>query len=151
MKLLLLILLLSLSLQVEYERVLSTAGHTDQVTTASFFSDNQRMITGSNDYSVKIWSLVNFSVLHTITHIDLIMNVGLHPADNRIFVLVFDGNIYVYHQTTYAPLQTITFGGPNPNYMVFDTANNRFIVGGLESSGSPKIHFYDSTSYAHLS
>ncbi len=122
------------------------------VVTASFFSDNQRMITGSNDMSFKIWSLVNFSVLHTITYTDIIMNIGLHPTDNRIFVLVFDGNIYVYDQTTYAPLQTITFPGPNPNYIVFDTVNNKFMVGGLESGGNPpKIHFYDSTSYVHLS
>lgn len=107
------------------------------VVTASFFSDNQRMITGSNDQSFKIWSLVNFSVLHTITYTDIIMNIGLHPTDNRIFVLVFDGNIYVYHQTTYALLQTIDFTGQNPNYIAFDTANNKFIVGGLADGIAP--------------
>lgn len=131
MKLLLLFLLLSVSRQVEYERIFSTAGHTDMVVTASFFADNQRMITGSNDYSFKVWSLINFSVLHTVTYGDIIMNIGLHPTDNRIFVLVFDGNIYVYDPVSYSPLQTITYVGPNPNYMVFDTINNKFIVGGL--------------------
>lgn len=116
--------------------------------TASFFADNQRMITGSNDTTVKVWSLINFSVLHTFTLTDVITNVGLHPTDNRIFILVFDGNINVYHQTTYALLNTITFTGSyNPNYLVFDTVNNRFMIGGF-NGGTPRVYFYDSTTYA---
>lgn len=78
--------------------------------------------------------------------------MGLHPVDNRIFVLVYDGTISVHDPTTYAVLRTITHPTGNGNYMTFDTANNRFLIGGYDGAGAaPSIHYYDSTSYTHLS
>jgi WD40 repeat protein len=40
---------------VNYRKVTTIPGHTQLITTASFFNDNTRMITGSNDTTVKIW------------------------------------------------------------------------------------------------
>lgn len=63
----------------------------------------------------------------------MITNVALHPIDNRIFVLVFDGNIHVYNGTTYILITSIAFptGGGAANYLSFDTVNDRFIIGGF--------------------
>lgn len=127
--------------------------HSELVVTLSFFNDRQRIITGSQDNTVKVWSTADLTLLHTFpTFGDDIMNVGLHPIDNRIFVLVWDGNIFVYDPTTYTQLTTFTHPTGNGNYMVFDVPGNRFIIGGFDGAGVvPALHFYDATSYAHLS
>lgn len=119
------------------------------VTTASFFSDGVRWITGSKDRKVQIWSISTSTKLHELSFGDEIMNVGLHPVDNRIFVIVYDGNINIFDPTTYAPITSFTHPNGNGNYIVFDVPNNRFIIGGYDGAGSaPMLHFYDATSYA---
>lgn len=123
------------------------------VTTASFFNDQVRMITGGNDNKVNIWSLGTFSIIHTITEGDYIQNVALHPTDNRIFVLVLDGVINIYDPTTYALLHTFNHpaAGGYGNYLVFDLVGGRFLMGGFDGAGVvPKIYFYNSNTYAAI-
>ena len=88
--------------------------------------------TGSNDKTVKIWDLNNYTLITQFNFSDVITNVGLHPVDNRIFVLVFDGTIDVYNGTTYGLITTFTYptAGGNANYMVFDPLNDKFYLGG---------------------
>ena len=38
--------------------------HSELLVTASFYNDNSKLVTGSSDNSVKIWSASNFSLLH---------------------------------------------------------------------------------------
>jgi WD40 repeat protein len=64
MKILLAFLLFVVCRSFTYNSVFTTQGHTNLVTTASFFLDGNRFITGSKDNKVKIWSLRNFSMLH---------------------------------------------------------------------------------------
>lgn len=59
-------------------------------------------------------------MLHEFTYGDFVINIALHPVDNRIFVLIYDGNIYVYDPNTYAQVHTFVFPGTAANYMVFE-------------------------------
>jgi|688.fasta_scaffold1029967_1 WD40 repeat protein len=148
-----LLLLLSVSQQaVNYHKAFTTSGHTDLVTTVSFFNDNLRMVTGSNDYTVKIWDLTNYTLITQLNFSDYIMNVAIHPTDNRIFVLVYDGTIAVHDGTTYLLITSFTYPTTNGNYMVIDPINDKFYVGGYEGAGiAPEIYVYSCTSYALLS
>lgn len=121
--------------------------------TASFYNDNSRFVTGSSDNTVIIWSLTDFSKLETLTFSDDVVNVGLHPTDNRLFVLLFDGSISVRDPSDYTEITTITYpsqaNSGAPNYIVFLTVNDEFIVGGYDGvSANPNYYIYDATSYA---
>lgn len=125
------------------------------MTTVSFFSDKQRMITGGQDNTVRIWSLTNFTVIHSLPFTDWIQNIGLHPADNRIFVVVIDGTVNVYNGNTYAPITTINHpsqgSGGYANYMAFDVVGDRFIIGGYDGAASaPKLYYYNSADYSAI-
>lgn len=61
---LVLLLLIQACTAFRYNRIFTTGGHTDLVTTVSFFNDGRRFITGSNDNKTKVWSITNFSMLH---------------------------------------------------------------------------------------
>lgn len=39
--------------------------HTDLTISANIYNDNSKFVTGSNDRTVKIWSLQDYSLLHT--------------------------------------------------------------------------------------
>lgn len=90
-------------------------------------------------------------MLHQMTFSDYVMNVGLHPVDNRIFVLVYDGNIFVYDPVTYAQIHTFTYPTYNANYILFEKYTDRFILGGYDGAGVvPNLYFYNATTYASI-
>lgn len=39
--------------------------HTSQTIQINIYNDNSRFVSGSNDFNVKIWSLADYSLLHT--------------------------------------------------------------------------------------
>ena len=84
LKLAVLLLLLQGSvLGVEFVNILDNAtAHSNLLVTASFYNDNTKYVTGSDDNTVKIWSLADNSLLQTLTYGDYILNVGLHPITN---------------------------------------------------------------------
>ena len=75
--------------------------HGDLVITASIYNDNSRYVTGSNDNTVKIWSMADHSLITTLTYSDFINNVGLHPITNDLYILVNDGTISIVDSETY--------------------------------------------------
>ena len=149
-----LILCLTLVTQLScftYNRYFNTAGHSSLVTTASFFLDRQRFITGSNDSTVKIWALGNSTLLHTLTQADSVTNVGLHPVDNRIFVLVYNGEINVYDGNNYSLIQPLVHPAGAGNYIAFTPTGDKFMIGGFDGfSVAPVIYIYDSATYAQI-
>ena len=50
-----------------------------KVITTSFYNDNSRYVTGGVDYKVRIWDTDDQSLITTLTYLDQITNVGLHP------------------------------------------------------------------------
>lgn len=149
--LLLLLSLLTVSNCFSYSRTFTTSGHSSLVTTASFFNDRLRFVTGGNDNTTKVWSLTNFTLLANLSFNDYVMNVALHPIDNRIFVAVFDGTIGIYNGTTYSSIINITHPNYNANYITFDPSGGTFIFGGFDGSGlSPIVYIYNSTTYTQI-
>lgn len=136
-----------------YQRVATKQAHgSGLVTTASFFNDQKRMVTGGQDNVVRIWSLTNFTIVKNLTQSDYIQNVALHPVDNRIFVLVLNGDIKVYDPVTYLPLDQTAHPAAGSsgcgNYLVFDLVGNRYLVGGFDGFGNaPK---YTSIMQTHM-
>jgi hypothetical protein len=59
------------------------------------------------------------------------MNVAIHPIDNRIFIVVYNGTIAVHDGSTYSFITSITYPTFNGNYMLIDPINDKFYIGGF--------------------
>lgn len=78
------------------------------------------------------------------------MYVALHPVDNRIFILIFDGTIKVLNPSTYATVRTDTY--PNSgagNSLNFFDNNSKYIVSGYDGA-NPVYHIYNAATYAAI-
>ena len=104
--------------------------HSDLLVTASIFNDNSKYVTGSDDQNVKIWQMSDNTLLQTLSYSDIILNVGLHPVTNQMFVLVFDGTISVVDPVSLTETTSFTHPTGNANYIVFDIVDDSFILVG---------------------
>jgi len=124
------------------------AGHAQQVNSVCFYNDNSKMVSGSKDNKVKVWSMADYSLLHTETLSDEVIFVALHPVDNRIFILVFDGTIKVLDPNTYGVLRTDTYpGGGAGNTLSFFSSNTKYVITGYDTT-FPVYHIYNAVTYA---
>lgn len=126
----------------------ANVAHTDQVISINIYNDNSRFVSGSNDFIVKVWSMTDYSLLHTQLFGNLITHISLHPVDNRIFILVYDGTIKVLDPNTFAPLHTGTYpNSGNGNYLRFFSSNSKYILGGYDGATNPIFHIYNAATY----
>lgn len=95
--------------------------------------------------------MTDFSLIYSETFANTITHISLHPVDNCIFILVFDGTIKVLDPTTYLMLHTDSYptGGGNGNFLRFFSSNSKYVISGFDL-GVPKLHIYDSTTYASI-
>lgn len=125
----------------------ANSAHTDIVISVNIYNDNTKFVSGSNDQTVKIWSMQDYSLLHTETFSSLVTHISLHPVDNRIFILIFDGTIKVLDPNSYTALHTGVYpGGGNGNFLRFFASNSKYIIGGFDTT-VPVFHIYSTTSY----
>ena len=98
---------------------------------------------------MKVWSMTDFSLLHTFADEDTVVHVSLHPVDNRIFVFFMSGAIRVLDPQTYEILHAGSYptGGGNGNFIQFFSSNSKYVVSGYDNN-EPIIHIFDSTTYA---
>ena len=73
-------------------------------------------------------------------------HVSLHPVDNRIFVLVYDGTMVVMDPDNYTIIHSDVYpnDGGNGNYLRFLDSGDKYIVSGYDLDSSPDYYtFYD--------
>jgi hypothetical protein len=80
---------------------------------------------------------------------DDVTHVNLHPSDNRIFVLAYDGEFAVYDPDDYSLLHS-SFPAVQGNTIAFFDGGNKFVMAGYDSGSSPKYYIYNSTDYSLL-
>jgi len=66
-------------------------GHKGAVWSASLNHDATKAVTGSADYTVKIWDATNGSELRSVTHKHIVKSVAFSPDSTRIIAACQDG------------------------------------------------------------
>jgi hypothetical protein len=100
--------------------------------------------------TVKVWSITTYNLLHTETFADIVTHISLHPVDNRIFILVFDGTIKVLDPNSYAALHTGSYpGSGNGNFLRFFASNSKYVISGYDNT-NPVFHIYNAVTYAAI-
>ena len=78
-------------------QALSILGHSEDINSACISLDNQFIVSGSTDTTVKIWSLNNLALLSTISlegHKGKVISVAI-TSDNRYVVSSAASKVYV--------------------------------------------------------
>ena len=64
---------------------ITLTGHDSYVTSVAFSPDGQRIVSGSDDYSAKIWDVNSGKELHTLTgHYSSVESAAFSPDGQRI-------------------------------------------------------------------
>eukprot|EP01080_Neovahlkampfia_damariscottae_P001804 gene1804-946_t len=79
----------------------SYGGHQGPVTSITFFDNNQKFISSSNDKTIRIWEVQVPMVVRKIRnyHMDQIKSVAVHPGGEYFIAQSLDNQIYVFDTT----------------------------------------------------
>jgi WD40 repeat protein len=83
-------------------------GHTNNVTSVGFSSDGSRIVSGSDDTTVRIWDAVSGAVLHTLQgHADSVTSVAFSSDGSRIVSGSGDETVRIWDAVSGAVLHTL--------------------------------------------
>ncbi len=84
-------------------------GHTAKVNSVAFVGDTCKLISGSNDTTVKLWDVISGKLLHTFTgHTKYVSSVAVSADDRKVLSGSWDGTIRLWNIISGENLMTIT-------------------------------------------
>lgn len=120
-----------------FRKVKKLRGHHLAVFTALFDHDSRRVITGSDDQLIKIWSTETGYLQHTLRgHIDDIVEIVKHPVRPIIVSASADSSLRVWNIITGAALHVLDGGSREVNAVQFSPCPDRpyVVSGGADGS-----------------
>ena len=85
------------------------AGHTDSIRSISCSPDSSKIVTGSDDNTIRIWNVTTNTCIHTLTgHTDKINSVSWSPNGKYIASSSDDSTIRIWNTTAGSCIRTLT-------------------------------------------
>ena len=110
------------------------SGHTDHIYAVAFTPDSQRVVTGSNDHTLRLWQVSDGKRLATLTgHTDKVHSVAISPQDGTIASGSDDYTIRLWNGQTGRFLKTLTNQGTIVGSLSF-SPDGRYLVSGVGSA-----------------
>uniref|UniRef100_A0A8C5QQQ7 U3 small nucleolar RNA-associated protein 15 homolog n=1 Tax=Leptobrachium leishanense TaxID=445787 RepID=A0A8C5QQQ7_9ANUR len=99
--------------------LVSLRNHHKTVTCLSLTSSGQRLLSGSLDRHVKIYSTMNYKVVHSFDYAASILSLALAPDDEMIVVGMTNGVLNIKHRKAAEKAVTQTAPKRHPRYRMF--------------------------------
>ncbi|XP_040197380.1 U3 small nucleolar RNA-associated protein 15 homolog [Rana temporaria] len=99
--------------------LVSLRNHHKTVTTLSLSSSGQRLLSGSLDRHVKIYSTMNYKVVHSFDYAASILTLALAPDDDMIVVGMTNGVLNIKHRKPEERKLNELPARKHPRYRVF--------------------------------
>ncbi len=110
------------------------SGHTDRIYAVAFTPDSQRVVTGSDDHTLRLWQVSDGKRLATLTgHTDDVSAVAISPQDGTIASGSKDYTIRLWNGQTGRFLKTLTNQGTIVGSLSF-SPDGRYLVSGVGSA-----------------
>jgi WD40 repeat protein len=105
-------------------------GHTDVLTSMAYSPDGRFLLTGSQDKSLKLWSITTGTIVRTIAnaHDAYVYVVAYSPDGKKIASGSYDGTVKVWDAMNYTLLHQFKVGAEPIYSLTF--ANNNYILAG---------------------
>ncbi|KAH7825849.1 putative WD repeat-containing protein 51A [Monocercomonoides exilis] len=118
----------------------SFSGHTNWVRSACFSPDSRIIASGSDDRTVKLWSVNDNSCIHTLHgHIDYVTHVAFHPQGTCVAACSTDRIIHIWDIRNQQLLQRYHAHSAAINQIAFHP-EGRFL---LSCSDDTKVNMWD--------
>lgn len=117
-------------------------GHTDEVTSIAFFRNNQTLVSGSYDGTVRLWDWNSRSILETfIGHTDKVYSVAVSPDESIIASGSDDNTIILWDIATGQPRIIQTYHANGVHQLTFSIDGKTLISCGNRED--PIIQIWD--------
>ena len=117
---------------LKYDTIVTLEGvqHTDNVNSVSFNLDKSRIVSGSNDGTIKIWNAITGDLIHTITlALQVVNSVAFNPDGSQIVAGSGDGTINTWDAITGVFIQTLVGHIASVNSVSFNPEGSRIVSG----------------------
>jgi WD40 repeat protein len=106
-------------------------GHTDVLTSMAYSSDGRFLLTGSQDKSLKLWSITTGTILRTIVnaHDAYVYAVAYSPDGKKLASGSYDGTVKIWDAMNYTLLHQFKVGA-EPIYSLTFAPNSNTILAG---------------------
>ena len=132
---------------VKRQRRLHTLkGHTDRIYAVAFTPDSKRVVTGSDDHSLRLFRVSNGKLLATLKgHTDDVVAVAISPQDGTIASGSWDHSIRLWDGRSGRFLKTLANQGTRVASLSF-SPNGRYLLSGVSGSSPFHCHVYSVPS-----
>lgn len=111
-------------------------GHTDHIYAVAFTPDSQRVVTGSDDHTLRLWQVADGKRLATLTgHTDKVYSVAISPQDGTIASGSVDYTIRLWEGQTGRLIKTLANQDANVSSLSF-SPDGRYLISGVGGKGS---------------
>ena len=112
---------------------LALRGHSDIIASVAFSPDGQRIVTGSNDQTAKVWDAASGRELLTLRgHSDVIKSVAFSPDGQRILTCSGDRTAKVWDAASGRQLLTLTGHSEGVTSVASSPDGQRIATGSLD-------------------
>ncbi|WP_146066313.1 WD40 repeat domain-containing protein, partial [Candidatus Venteria ishoeyi] len=120
-------------------------GHTDRVFAVAYSPDGSRIVSGSDDTSLKIWDAKTGVELNTLSkHSDSVNAVAYSPDGSRIVSASGDNTLKIWDANTGIELMTLSGHTDSVNAVAYSPDGNRIISGSYDKT----LKIWDANTWA---
>jgi hypothetical protein len=122
-------------------------GHTSWVMSVAFSFDGLRIVSGSDDRTVRIWDAVSGAVLHTLEgHTSSVSSVAFSSDGSRIVSGSVDKTVRIWDAVSGAVLHTLEGHTSSVSSVAFSSDGSRIVSGSVDKT----VRIWDAVSGAVL-
>ncbi len=117
------------------QSIMTLRGHSDEVTAMAISPDGKRIVSGSDDKTIKIWDSASGDELMTLRgHDDWISSVAFSPDGKRIISGSGDNTVKVWDSATGAELMTLRGHSDDVYGMAISPDGKRIVSGSIDKT-----------------